>query len=68
MCIRDRESVEAMRKLAEQYPVLDRPLYSPPKPVLASELMSYANIGGMFFPFTMESNINVCLLYTSRCV
>ena len=40
--------------------------------------MSYANIGGMFFPFTMESNINVdnpffmvpwtCLLYTSRCV
>ena len=21
--------------------------------------MSYANIGGMFFPFTMESNINV---------
>ena len=54
-----QESVEAMRKLAEQYPVLDRPLYSPPKPVLASELMSYANIGGMFFPFTMESNINV---------
>ena len=50
---------KAMRKLAEQYPVLDRPLYSPPKPVLASELMSYANIGGMFFPFTMESNINV---------
>ena len=48
-----------MRKLAEQYPVLDRPLYSPPKPVLASELMSCANIGGMFFPFTMESNINV---------
>ena len=54
-----QESVEAMRKLAEQYPVLDRPLYSPPKPVLASELMSCANIGGMFFPFTMESNINV---------
>lgn len=54
-----QESVEAMRKLAEQYPVLERPLYSPPKPVLASELMSYANIGGMFFPFTMESNINV---------
>ena len=39
--------------------MLDRPLYSPPKPVLASELMSCANIGGMFFPFTMESNINV---------
>lgn len=54
-----RESVEAMRKLAEQYPALERPLYSPPKPVIASKLLSYANIGGMFFPFTMESNINV---------
>lgn len=54
-----QESVDAMRKLAERYPALERPLYSPPKPVLASELMSYANIGGMFFPFTMESNINV---------
>lgn len=54
-----QESVEAMRKLAEQYPVLERSLYSPPKPVLASELMSYADIGGMFFPFTVESNINV---------
>lgn len=54
-----RESVEAVRKLAEQYPALERPLYSPPKPVIASKLLSYANIGGMFFPFTMESNINV---------
>lgn len=54
-----QESVETMKKLAEQYPALERPLYSPPKPVLASKLMSYANIGGMFFPFTMESNINV---------
>lgn len=53
------ESVAALRKLAERYPALERPLYSPPKPVLASKLMSYANIGGMFFPFTMESNINV---------
>lgn len=54
-----QESVTAMRKLSEQYPVLERPLYSPPKPVLASQLMSYANIAGMFFPFTVESNINV---------
>ncbi|WP_080802704.1 DUF3810 domain-containing protein [Arabiibacter massiliensis] len=54
-----QESVAAMRKLAERYPVLERPLYSPPKLVLASKLMSYANISGMFFPFTMESNINV---------
>lgn len=35
-----------------------RPLYSPPKPVLFSELMSYADIAGMYFPFTVESNIN----------
>lgn len=54
-----QESVEAVKKLAERYPVLERLLYSAPKPVLASKLMSYANISGMFFPFTMESNINV---------
>ena len=53
------ESVAAMKRLVERFPELARPLYSPPKPVLASVLMSYANIGGMFFPFTMESNINV---------
>ena len=54
-----REAAEDMRSLAETYPVLSRPLYSPPKPVLFSELMSYADIAGMYFPFTVESNINV---------
>ena len=53
------EAVEDMRSLAETYPALYRPLYSPPKPVLFSELMSYADIAGMYFPFTVESNINV---------
>lgn len=53
------ESVSAIQELAKRYPVLDRPLYSPPKPVLMSELMSDANIGGIFIPFTMESNINI---------
>lgn len=52
-------AVENMRALAETYPALSRPLYSPPKPVLFSELMSYADIAGMYFPFTVESNINV---------
>lgn len=47
-----------MEALAERYPALARPLYSPPKPVLFSELMSYADIAGMYFPFTVESNIN----------
>ncbi len=54
-----RAAVENMRALAETYPALSRPLYSPPKPVLFSELMSYADIAGMYFPFTVESNINV---------
>ena len=54
-----REAVADMEALAEQYPALARPLYSPPKPVLFSELMSYADIAGMYFPFTVESNINV---------
>lgn len=52
-------SVAALQTLAERYPVLERPLYSRPKPVLASSLMSDANIAGMFFPFTVESNVNV---------
>jgi len=53
------EAVSAMEALAVTYPALARPLYSPPKPVLFSELMSYADIAGMYFPFTVESNINV---------
>ena len=53
------QAVEDMRSLAEVYPVLSRPLYSPPKPVLFSEAMSYLDIAGMYFPFTVESNINV---------
>lgn len=54
-----RETVTNMEALAERYPALARPLYSPPKPVSFSELMSYADIAGMYFPFTVESNINV---------
>ncbi len=52
------ESVLAMRKLAERYPVLERSWYSEPKPVMMSGLMSDAGIAGIFFPFTMESNVN----------
>lgn len=53
-----QESVAAMRTLAERYPVLERSLYSQPKPVALSGLMSDAGIAGIFFPFTMESNVN----------
>lgn len=54
-----QQSVTALQTLAERYPALERPLYSRPKPVLLSNLMSDANIAGIFFPFTVESNINV---------
>lgn len=52
-------SVDEMRALAEEYPTLERPVYSQPKPVtLFSQLMSYGDITGMYFAFTVESNIN----------
>lgn len=49
---------KAMKALAEDYPVLGG-YYASPKPVLSSAAMSSAEITGMFFPFTMEANINV---------
>ena len=52
-------SVDEMKTLAEQYATLERPVYSRPKPVtLFSQLMSYGNITGLYFAFTVESNIN----------
>ncbi|MBO1306051.1 DUF3810 domain-containing protein [Enterococcus sp. 669A] len=52
------KSVDAMQELADDYPVLERSFYSHPKPVLLSKIMSSAGITGVFFPFTMESNVN----------
>ncbi len=54
-----QQAVANVRKLAERYPALSRPLYSPPQPVLFSEALSYLDIAGIYFPFTVESNINV---------
>lgn len=52
-------SVDEMKVLAEQYTTLERSVYSQPKPVtLFSWLMSYGDITGMYFAFTVESNIN----------
>lgn len=52
-------SVDEMKVLAEQYTTLERPVYSQPKPVtFFSWLMSYGDITGMYFAFTVESNIN----------
>lgn len=53
-------SVLEMEELAELYPALDHPCYSQPKPVtIFAELMSDADITGMYFAYTAESNVNV---------
>ncbi len=49
---------EAYELLAEEYPVLGG-FYGAPKPILLSKLMSQTEITGIFFPFTMEANVNV---------
>ncbi|SDM85629.1 DUF3810 domain-containing protein [Acetanaerobacterium elongatum] len=51
-------AVAAMKSISKQYPFM-RGLYSRPKPVLSSKLMSLANITGIYFPFTFEANVNV---------
>lgn len=48
----------AYNTLAEDYPILEGS-YGSPKPVFLSELMSSTEITGLFFPFTMEANVNV---------
>ena len=49
---------DAMSELGDEYPVLDG-YYGAPKPVFLSSLMSYTEITGIFFPYTMEANVNV---------
>lgn len=53
-----KEADQAFGLLAEEYPVLGGN-YPPPKPILLSKLMSSTEITGIFFPFTMEANVNV---------
>lgn len=50
-------SVGAMNELAKAYPVL-AVHYPQPKPMIMSELMSYCNLCGVYFPFTVEANYN----------
>ncbi len=52
-------TTDAMKKLAEQYPVLDS-YYPHAKPVLHSRLWCYTKIVGVFTPFSMEANFNTC--------
>jgi hypothetical protein len=49
---------EALEKLSKQYPVLAGN-YGAPKPVFFSRIMSKMEITGIFWPFTMEANVNI---------
>lgn len=50
--------------VANTYPELSHS-YGRPKGVILSEGMSYLGIGGVYFPFTGEANINISLPSTS---
>lgn len=49
---------ESYQNISKQYPILGGS-YSGPKPMIFSELMSYMETTGIFFTFTMESNVNI---------
>ncbi len=53
-----KEADRAFQSLAGEYPVLGGH-YPAPKPILLSKLMSSTEITGIFFPFTMEANVNI---------
>ncbi len=55
-----QNSYETFDKLAEKYPVLDGN-YSNPKPMIISPILAYLNIGGFFFGYTNEANVNVSM-------
>lgn len=52
-----KETEKAYYKLGEKLPIF-KGKYGKPKRVLLSEYMSYTEIVGIFFPFTMEANVN----------
>jgi hypothetical protein len=51
-------AVEGWEGLARSDPAFSGAHPSKPKPVLASKLMSYAGITGIYIPFTGEANVN----------
>ncbi len=61
-----QDTVTAWSALGEQIPELASQSYGPPKAVAASVGLCYANITGIFIPYTMEANVNImtpaCLL------
>ena len=57
----EQDAVQAMKKLAEEYPDLNG-FYPHPKPVCISEILSYQNLSGVYSPFTIEANFNVDMI------
>ncbi len=51
------KGVNAMKRLAEQYPSLDG-FYPQPKPVAISWILSVQQCSGVYSPFTIEANYN----------
>ncbi len=54
------ETQKAMNSLYEKYPTVFGG-YSATKSIMLSELMSYTQITGVFFPFTFEANVNIAV-------
>ena len=55
-----QEIPSAYNNLGEIHPQFEHEIEIPaPKPVVASEAMSWAGISGIFIPFTEEANVNV---------
>lgn len=52
-----KEANRAYERLGEEYPVLYG-VYGAPKLVVLSKYMSSVEVAGIFFPFTMEANVN----------
>ena len=58
---KEQDAVQAMKKLAEEYPDLNG-FYPHPKPVCISEILSYQNLSGVYSPFTIEANFNADMI------
>jgi len=51
------DAYSGYNNLSKEYPIF-KGNYGKPKIVITSKLMSYAGIAGIFFPFTIEANVN----------
>lgn len=58
---KEQDAVQAMKKLAKEYPDLNG-YYPHPKSVCISEILSYQNLSGVYSPFTIEANFNADMI------